>query len=560
MYRDAPERDSPRSTALLLSVIGRRGWTGYAVALFVVGVCGAISWAVKHYFDVENGFLVFLLGVAVIAVRYGTGPSVFASFAATALLAFFFMPPIFDFRVSDVQHMFTLAVMVTIAIVISALGSQVLHQAEAARRSSERFESLYRLSRDLADLAGGEQLARAAVKHIEGVFAGEATVLLPDDGRGFLKNVRSVLGGETVVSTSDYGYGFRPVPAAPLAASFRSTDWSAARAARESHQACGLGTYISPNATALFLPLMSGGRELGVLAVRPPFGRASFDDDQRQMLVTLAGQLIGALDRDRLSNRLQSAQDEAETERMRSALLSSVSHDLRTPLAAIAGASSSMLDDEAPLGPEAKRELCQSIFDNADRLSRIVTNLLNMTRIESGTFKVSKQPNIVEEIVGSALLRMSDVLHGRPVKTRLPADLPPVALDDVLFQQVLVNLVDNAVRYVPGHAEIEISAEADQRWLTLEVADRGPGLPPGDEERMFEKFYRGPELPSSQSGTGLGLTICRAIIAAHGGTITAENRPGGGAVFRIRVPLGATTLAQPPAGRAAEDLAAGIAS
>lgn len=522
---------------LMLNVSRQRGWAGYSIAMAIVAICGGLTWAMKQVLGVENGFLVFLLGVAVVAVRYGTGPSVAASIGGTALLTFFFMPPIFSFAVADIQHVFTLAVMVTLAIVISTLGSQVLLQGEAAKLSAERFEALYRLSRDLADVAGSEQLARAAVKHIQSVFSGEAAILLPDDGRGFLKNVRGVLGSETIMTSAEYGYGFRPVPGSPLAASFRQVEWSAARAARESKKVCGTGTYMVSNANTVFVPLCSSNAQVGVLAVRPPAPQHAFDEDQMQMLATLAGQLTGALERDRLSTHLQTVQDEAETERMRSALLSSVSHDLRTPLAAIAGASSSMLDDgDTSLPPAARRELCQSIFDSADRLSRIVDNLLNMTRIESGTFRVAKQQHVVEEIVGSTLHRMTDQLKGRKVQTRLPSELPSVPLDDVLFQQVLINLVDNAVRYVPATAEIEISASAENGWLSVEVADRGPGLRPGDEERVFEKFYRGP-LPRPQSGTGLGLTICRAIISAHGGTISADNRTGGGAVFRIRVPL-----------------------
>lgn len=524
----------------------------YLFALLISVACGLVSWGMEELFGVANGFLVFLLGVSVVAVLYGTGPSIAASFVSTGILAFFFMPPIFSFAVSDIQHIFTLLVMVSISIVISGLTSRVLHHEGEAKRNAERFEALYRLSRDLADVAGSEALARAAVKHFENVFDAEASVLLVDEGRGFLQQVQGVLGGTSAALSTEYGSGFRAVPVAPLAQSFRGIEWAAARAALESRHAVGMGTYSMPNATALFLPLASTTLQLGVLAVRPPHGMHAFTEDHREMLTTLAGQVTSALERDRLSHQVRTALDAAETEKMRSALLSSVSHDLRTPLAAIAGSSSSLLDTTAVLSNGVRDELCRTIFENADRLSRIVDNLLNMTRIESGLFRVAKQQHVLEEVIGSTLRRSADTLRGRKVETNLPDDLPLVPLDDVLFQQVLANLLDNAQKYAAGDAPIEITAKADDRRLTIDVCDRGIGLPAGDEERVFEKFYRGVKHRHDHRGTGLGLAICRAITAAHGGTITATNRDGGGSRFRIVLPLGELTGPAPPTSRLAE--------
>jgi two-component system, OmpR family, sensor histidine kinase KdpD len=501
--------------ALRLSLGRRRhGAAGYVVSLLIVALCGLTSWGMKHFLNLENGFLVFLLGVAVIAVRYGTAPSVLASFASTAVLAFFFMPPIFDFRVNDVQHVFTLVVMVAIGTVIGGLTSQVLHQSNEAKRNSDRFEALYGLSRELADISGGEHLARAAARQIEGIFGCVAAVFLPDRDRGL-----------------------RAIPGAPLASSFRNVDWTAARTAYETCYPTGLGTFSMAHAAATFVPLMTPAGVIGVLGAGPPTGRHQFTEEQFHMLQTLAGQLSGALERERLSQAVQSVRDEVETERMRSALLSSVSHDLRTPLAVIAGSSSSLLVDETRLDAETRRELCRTIFDNADRLARIVENLLNMTRIEAGTFRVAKQPHVLEELVGSTLRRLAEPLKGRDIDIRLPEDLPLVPLDDVLFQQVLVNLLDNVAKYVPDDTAVEIAASAEGNWLTVTVSDRGPGLPHGQEDRVFEKFFRADRAAKRGQGTGLGLTIARAIVAAHGGTMTAHNRDGGGAAFRIRIPL-----------------------
>lgn len=513
--------DSRRVDVASLRILGRDitarhrgvGYAGYVTALVTVGICAIASWALRAAFSIDNSFLVFLLGIAVVAVRHGTGPTVLTAVCSVAVLAFFFMPPILSLAVADIQHLFTLAVLLTIGIVISSLSGQILHHAVESRRNAARFEALYRLSRELADLAGSEHLARAGVKHIEAVLDTEAVVLFPEKGRGF-----------------------RPVPAA-AAQSFRNADWAAVRAAFESQQPAGAGTYASSNATLVFVPLTARLGPLGVLGVRPAGDRHQLDDEQRDLLTTLSGQLSGALERDRLSWQVQSARNEVETERMRSALLSSVSHDLRTPLAVIAGFTGSLLDEGVVLTSEQRREMCRSVLDNANRLSRIVDNLLNMTRIESGLFRAVKQSHVLEEVVGSTLHRMAEELDGRPIETRLPSDLPLVPIDDVLFQQVLMNLLDNANKYIPRGMPIEIAACSDGNQVTIEVADRGPGLPAGEEDRVFEKFYRGRFDQSAHRGTGLGLTICRAVIAAHGGTIDACNRPGGGALFRMVMPL-----------------------
>jgi len=507
--------DSSPPLALRLSLGRRRhGVSGYLVSLVIVAFCGVASWAMQRFMGLENAFLVFLLGVAVVAVRYGTLPSVFASFASTVVLAYFFMPPIFDFRVEETQHLFTLVVMVTIGAVISGLTSQVLHQSSEAKRNADRFEALYRLSRELADISGSEHLARAAARQIEGIFGCDAAVFLPDRDRGL-----------------------RAIPSAPLASSFRNVDWSAAQAAYDTCYPAGLGTFSMAHAAAAFVPLVTPAGVIGVLGARPPAGLHQFSEEQFHMLQTLAGQLAGALERERLSQTVQSVRDEVETERMRSALLSSVSHDLRTPLAVIAGSSSSLLVDDGKLDAETRRELCRTIFDNADRLARIVENLLNMTRIEAGTFRVVKQPQVLEELVGSTLRRVADQFKSRDVDIRLPEDLPLVPLDDVLFQQVLVNLLDNVAKYSPGDSPVEIAASTDDHWLSMTVSDRGPGLPKGSEDRVFEKFFRADRDAKRGQGTGLGLTIARAIVAAHGGSMSAHNRDGGGATFRLRVPL-----------------------
>jgi len=253
------------------------------------------------------------------------------------------------------------------------------------------------------------------------------------------------------------------------------------------------------------------------------------------LLETFANQIALVIERAKLAEEAQRAQVQAETERMRNALLSAVSHDLRTPLTAITGAASSLLQEPGSLPPASRQELLQAIYEEANRLDRLVKNLLDITRLEAGAVHLQKEWHPLEEIVGAALTRLEGRLRGRSVTTRFPPNLPLAPLDGVLIQQVVINLLENALKYSPPTAPIELSASATPEAIVFEIADRGPGLPHGDEQRIFDKFYRAG--PARESGVGLGLTICRGIIEAHGGRIWAENRPSGGAVFRFTIPL-----------------------
>jgi len=274
---------------------------------------------------------------------------------------------------------------------------------------------------------------------------------------------------------------------------------------------------------------------VGVLGVRPHESLLPLTPEQLDLVETLARLAASGLERVRLGGEAEQARVAVEAERLRSALLSSVSHDLRTPLAAITGAATSLIEDERGTLP-VRRELLETIHEEADRLNRLVGNLLDMTRLESGGLTVHKEWTVLEEVIGSALNRLEPMLRGRLVEVRLPADLPLVPLDGVLMGQVFFNLLENAAKYTPGDSPIEIGARVSDGVVVIVVADRGPGIPPGNEDRVFDKFFRASD-GSVARGTGLGLTICRGIVVAHGGTIVAENRPGGGAVFRIGLPL-----------------------
>jgi two-component system sensor histidine kinase KdpD len=282
-----------------------------------------------------------------------------------------------------------------------------------------------------------------------------------------------------------------------------------------------------------------------VLAIRTEDENLMHNPEQRQLLDTLSRQTAMALERAFLSETAEKSRARAEKEELRSALLSSVSHDLRTPLAAITGAASTLLAEPSGFR-EQQTDLLETIFEEADRLNRLVSNLLDMTRLESGSMVVHKEWTPLEEVIGAALNRLDKQLVEHPVSTALPYDLPLVPLDGVLMEQVFFNLLENAAKYTPPGSPIEIAARHDGDAILVEVADRGPGFAPGSEQRVFDKFYRASG--SGAAGTGLGLTICRGIVLAHGGTITALAREGGGAVFRMRLPLdgGAPSLESEP--------------
>jgi two-component system sensor histidine kinase KdpD len=257
--------------------------------------------------------------------------------------------------------------------------------------------------------------------------------------------------------------------------------------------------------------------------------------DQSHILETFANQTALAIERARLAEETERARIQIETERQRNALLSSISHDLRTPLASITGAVSSLLENEQTLDSSDRHELAQLAYEEAGRLNRQISNLLDMTRLESGAVKLKKEWQSLEEVIGATLNPLTDHLADHPVHVSLPEDMPLVPFDSLLIGQVFVNLLENAAKYTPPGTPIEIAAIVNKKEVTVEVADRGPGLPPGEEEHIFDKFYRAS--PQTAHGIGLGLTICRSIIEAHGGHVWAENRAGGGSVFRFTLPI-----------------------
>ena len=484
----------------------------YVYALTGVSLATAVAWGMAPYFGSANLIMMYLIAVIIIAIQCGRGPSILASVMSVATFDFFFVPPYFSFAVSDIQYLLTFAVMLIVALVISNLAVRIREQAELARYRERRTGVLYAMSRDLATHRGTAMLVQVAVNHLREVFDGQVAIFIADAE----KKVR--------LQRSEQLY-FEIDP----------KEAGVAQWVFDHNERAGLGTDTLPGASALYLPLVGSTGPIGVVAVRPKDTAILLDPEQLHLLESLVNQVALAIERTRLSEEAQQAHVRVETERMRNAILSSVSHDLRTPLATITGAASSLLDERSQLNPRDRLELCRSIYREADRLDRLLKNLLDMMRIEAGAVQLNKEWHPLDEIVGAALSRLEERLRSYTVKTAFPPELPMVQIDGVLLEQVVLNLLENAAKYAPPGSLIELSASAGDREVVVEIADRGQGIPVGEEVRIFDKFYRAK--PAREGGVGLGLTICRGIIEAHGGRIWAENRSGGGAVFRFAIPL-----------------------
>ena len=505
---------------------GRRAipsdWAPYGWAMAVVALATGVAWITLPFLGLVNLVdlvMVYLLGIVVVATRYGRGPSLLASILSVAALDFFFVPPVFTFAVSDARYVFTFAVMLVVGLVTSGLAARIRTQAEAARLREQRTAALYAMSRELASTRGADKLLTIAIRHISEVFRSQVVVLLPGPGGTLV----SAEGGQFALDSNELGV----------------SKW-----VHEHHQPAGLGTSTLPGAAALYLPLQAPRGPVGVIGVRPADRHALDAPDQLHQLETFANQTALAIERAQLADEAQQNQVRMETERLRNSLLSSVSHDLRTPLATITGAATTILENGAKLNDRTRQGLLESVREEAERLNRLVQNLLEMTRLESGALQLRKEWHPLEEIIGAALSRLGKELGDRRVETRVPPDLPLVPIDDVLIEQVLVNLLDNAVKYTPGGSPIRIMATATDEAVTVEVADHGPGLPRGEEDRVFEKFYRA--TPGGR-GAGLGLAICQGIVRAHGGNIWAQNLPEGGVAFLFTLPLAGKPPASVPA-------------
>ncbi|MEI9949856.1 MAG: DUF4118 domain-containing protein [Pseudomonadota bacterium] len=471
----------------------------------------AISWVAFGPRQLADAVMIYLLSIVLVSLRVGYGPSLLAAVLSVLCFDFFFIPPLYTLAIHDLSHVVTFGVMFLVALVISGLTQRVRAQADAADQREQRTAALYALSRELAAAKRVQEIAEIAARHLFVALGLRAILLVPTADRRKLSALPTVeadpLGDDPEASIAQWV-------------------WDHERPA-------GLGSDVFSSSLNGYLPLLASRGRVAVLSVRAADPSRLRSVENREYLAAFANQIASAIERAELAGEAQWAQLQMETEQMRSSLLSSVSHDLRTPLAVVTGAASSLLEDE--IDASTRRELTETILEEALRLNRLVRNLLDMTRLEAGAVRVNKEWQPLEEVVGATLNRMEDALAGRQLLTDLPADLPLVPLDAVLIQQLLVNLLENALKYTPAESPIEIRVRGEPGGVEIIVADRGPGIPAGEEQRIFDKFYR--VGGARGGGVGLGLAICKGIAMAHGGQIFVKNRPEGGAAFHVCLPI-----------------------
>ncbi|MEW6365327.1 MAG: DUF4118 domain-containing protein [Acidobacteriota bacterium] len=496
---------------------------GYALAALLVSIATVLASLVRAYISQADVVMIYLLTIMVVAYRWGRGPSMTAAALSVATYDFFFVPPFFTFAVEHSRHLLTFAMMFTVGLVISSLTSRLRREEREARMREARTAALYSLTGELAAVPDEEHAAEVTARHAAELFEGEAAMLLGD---------------------STGALSIRGKSRADL--SLTQEELAVVQWASDHGRMAGEGTDTLPGTHLTCAPLQAGSARLGVLALRLP-SPGALHVESRNLLEAFVRQAAISIERARLAEEAKAAALRVRTEEMRSSLLSAVSHDLRTPLAAITGAGTALRDEGQRLRPEQREELFDTICTEAERLERLVGNILYMVRLESAGIVPKRDWVPLEEIVGSALARLDAKLGKRQVVLDIPQDLPLLSVDPVLFEQVFVNLIENAIKYAGRESPIEVRARTLEGTLEVEVADRGPGIPAGDEERVFEKFYRGSHAPGG--GAGLGLSICRGILQAHAGSLAARNREDGGATFRMRVPL----LEAPPSAVLVQD-------
>lgn len=489
-------------------------WGHYLGTVGMVAAATVVGTLLKQYTGISSVVLVFLGAVLASAVSYGLWPSVFAAVMSALAYNFFFLPPLYTFTVADPENVIALFFFLAVAIVSGNLTARVRAQAVSASQRARAMEALYTFSRKLTGSVVLDDLLWAVAYQIASMLKVRVVVLLPH--------------GETIAVQAGY----------PPEDELAEADFAAAKWAWEHGQAAGRGAETLPGVPWLFLPMRTGRGFVGVIGLNSDSSGPLLTPDRRRLLDALVDQAAIAVERVNLARDIDTARLTAETERLRSALLTSISHDLRTPLASILGAATSLKNYRSNLDEAATADLVSVIQEEAERLNRFIANLLDMTRLESGKIVPNAELVDLGDVVGSSLERARKVTAGHDVKLQLAGDLPMLRLDPVLFEQVLFNLLDNAAKYSPAGGQIVVSAVRLGESVVLQVEDEGDGVPEADLERIFDKFYRVHATDRKRAGTGLGLAICRGFVESMGGRIVAGNRKDRtGAVFTVTLPI-----------------------
>jgi two-component system sensor histidine kinase KdpD len=468
--------------------------------------CTALSWVMSADFGQANLIMVYLFGVVVIATRWGRGPSALASLMSVAAFDFFFVLPYYTFTVHDTQYILTFAVLFTVGLVISNLTARVKEQAESARARETFTSALYGLSRDLSVANDLESISVPLSRSVREALGARTAMF-----------IRTADGLKTYTEDGTQWIDEREKAVA---------EWSL-----KNGEPAGWSTDTLPGSSGYYLPLKTADGIFGVLGVYLKTRSQMLPLDRKRLLESFASQAALAIERVRLSEETQKARLHEEREKLQTALFNSISHDLRTPLVSITGSLSGMLENPA-MAEETRKDLLENAYEEAGRLNRLVGNLLDMARLEADALKVTPTPCEIKDVVGAALKSLEERLSDRKVTVSIEDGLPHIPMDFSLIMKVLVNLLDNAIKYAPFGLPIDIEAARKDGRIQIKIMDRGLGIPEGDMEHVFDKFYR-VKRPQNIEGTGLGLSICKGIVEAHGGTIRAEARPGGGTILTL---------------------------
>ncbi|MBY4631884.1 sensor histidine kinase [Rhizobium croatiense] len=486
----------------------------YLLATVYVAIALGVSIVLDQVLDVRNLALVFLMAVLTSAVLHGLRPALYSCILGALSFNFFFLPPRYTLTISDPESVLAFFFFLGVAIIASNLTATVQRQAAAARQRARTTEDLYLFSKKLAGTGTLDDVLWATAFQLASMLKVRVVLLLPEEG--------------TIAVKAGY----------PPDDTLDDADIAAARWAWEHNHAAGRGADTLPGAKRLYVPLRTGRTAVGVIGLDSDRREGPLlTPEQQRLLDALADQAALAIERVQLVADVDRARLAAEADRLRSALLTSISHDLKTPLAAILGAAGTLRDYFASMPAADRADLLSTVVDESERLNRFIANLLDMTKIESGAMEPNSALHYAGDIIGTALARAAKILEHHKTEMSIPAELPMVRVDPVLFEQVIFNLLDNAAKYAPAGSVIQIEGWADADNVVVQVLDEGPGIPPADLARVFDTFYRVRKGDQVRAGTGLGLSICRGFIEAMGGTITAGNRRGRpGAVFTIRLP------------------------
>ncbi len=486
----------------------------YLVALIAVAIALGAGLVIQAWLGIESVDLVFLTAVVGVAVRYGLLPSLAASVAASLCYNFFFMPPIYTFTIADPTNVTAFFFFIVMAVLVSNVAARVRLQAVTAISRARITESLYAFSRKLAGVGAIDDVLWATAYQTALMLKVRVVLLLPEDGSIAVKA----------------GY--------PPEDTLDDADLAAAKWAWQNDRPAGRGSDTLPGAKRLFLPMRTGRGPVGVAGIDSDKVGPILTPDERRLLDALIDQGALSIERVRLVEDIDRVKRTVETDRLRAALLTSISHDLKTPLAAVLGSAGTLRDLADKLTEAQKSDLLATIIDESERLNRFIANLLDMTKLESGAIAPNAAPHDLSEIVGSALRRANKILAYHKIELDLTLDLPMLQLDAVLFEQVLFNLLDNAAKYAPDGTTVRIQGWQESDSVYLQILDEGSGIAPADLERIFDKFYRAQKADHVRAGTGLGLAISRGFVEAMHGTITGANRTDrSGAVFTIRLPI-----------------------